>query len=146
MQLNCSNSALSSAADTVPSPVEPRSASECTTENASVTSQSMWCRTVTTSESRVASKVCIFILHHNWGHLNPAAGAAFIPVAHFSRFVPPVQLFVRLGGAALAPFAWEVPGVLVGRLQLLKQLGVRDEPRAEDLVSQADYLQNFIIL
>lgn len=70
-----------------------------------------------------------------------AAGAAFIPAAHASRLVPPVHLFVRLGGAALAPFAWEVPGVFVGKLQLLKHLGVKDEPRAEDLVRPLSLLQ-----
>jgi hypothetical protein len=48
--------------------------------------------------------------------------------------VAPQQLFLRLGGAALAPFAWEVPGQFVGQLVLLKQLGVKEEPRAEDLV------------
>lgn len=58
-------------------------------------------------------------------------------MTHSSRLVPPVQLFVRLGGAALAPFAWEVPGMFVGKLQLLKLLGVKDEPRAVDLVSAA---------
>lgn len=62
------------------------------------------------------------------------AGAAFIPVAHASRLVAPQQLFLKLGGAALAPFAWEVPGQFVGHAVLLKQLGVKDEPRAEDLV------------
>jgi len=61
--------------------------------------------------------------------------AAFIPVAHSSRLVAPQLLFLRLGGAALAPFAWEVPGALVGKLEVLKQLGVKEEPRAEDLVS-----------
>jgi hypothetical protein len=116
------------------------------------------------------------------------SGAPFIPVAHSSRLVAPNQLFMRLGGAALAPFAWEVPGQVrcaalrvaarsvvcvhmrmhmhmhmhagglliarvrasapharslrcapllqfVGRAVLLRQLGVREEPRAEDLVA-----------
>jgi hypothetical protein len=62
------------------------------------------------------------------------SGAAFIPVAHRSRLVAPQQLFLRLGGAALAPFAWEVPGQFVCQLALLRQLGVKEEPRAEDLV------------
>lgn len=66
------------------------------------------------------------------------SGAAFIPVAHASRLVAPQQLFLRLGGAALAPFAWEVPGQFVAQAVLLKSLGVRDEPGAEDLVR--DYL------
>jgi hypothetical protein len=59
-------------------------------------------------------------------------------VAHCSRLVAPQQLFLRLGGAALAPFAWEVPGQFVGQLALLKQLGVKEEPRTEDLVSNHD--------
>jgi hypothetical protein len=63
------------------------------------------------------------------------SNATFIPVAHCSRLVAPQQLFLRLSGAALAPFAWEVPGQVVGQAALLKQLGVREEPRAEDLVS-----------
>jgi hypothetical protein len=62
------------------------------------------------------------------------SGAAFIPVAHASRLVAPQQLFLKLGGAALAPFAWEVPGQFAGYAALLRLLGVRDEPRAEDLV------------
>lgn len=62
------------------------------------------------------------------------SAAAFIPVAHLSRLVAPQQLFLRLGGAALAPFAWEVPGQFVAHAALLKSLGVQDEPRAEDLV------------
>eukprot|EP00879_Flechtneria_rotunda_P005855 GHRR01006161.1.p1 GENE.GHRR01006161.1~~GHRR01006161.1.p1 ORF type:complete len:2934 (+),score=1214.27 GHRR01006161.1:179-8980(+) len=62
------------------------------------------------------------------------ASAAFIPVAHGSRLVAPQQLYVRLAGAALAPFAWEVPGLFVAQLGLLKLLGVKEEPRAEDLV------------
>lgn len=61
-------------------------------------------------------------------------GAAFIPVAYASRLVAPQQLFLRLGGAALAPFAWEVPGQFVAHAALLKLLGVKEEPRAEDLV------------
>lgn len=62
-------------------------------------------------------------------------GAAFIPVAHASRLVSPQQLFLRLGGAALAPFAFEVPGQFAAHAALLRLVGVRDEPRVEDLVS-----------
>lgn len=62
------------------------------------------------------------------------SAAAFIPVAHCSRLVAPQQLFLKLAGAALAPFAWEVPGQFVAHAALLKSLGVQDEPRAEDLV------------
>lgn len=68
------------------------------------------------------------------------SGAAFIPVAHASRLVAPQQLFLRLGGAALAPFAWEVPGQFVAQAALLKSLGVRDEPGAEDLVRRPVWL------
>lgn len=62
------------------------------------------------------------------------SAAAFIPVAHSSRLVAPQQLFLSLSGAALAPFAWEVPGQFVAHAGLLKTLGVQDVPRAEDLV------------
>jgi hypothetical protein len=68
------------------------------------------------------------------------SGAAFLPVAHTSRLVAPQQLFLRLGGAALAPFAWEVPGQFVAQAALLKSLGVRDEPGAEDLVRRPVWL------
>lgn len=62
------------------------------------------------------------------------SAATFIPVAHLSRLVAPQQLYLKLGGAALAPFAWEVPGQFVACTALLKSLGVQEEPRAEDLV------------
>jgi hypothetical protein len=69
------------------------------------------------------------------------SAAAFIPVAHSSRLVAPQQLFLKLAGAALAPFAWEVPGQFVAHAALLKSLGVQDEPRAEDLVRGSCWVQ-----
>jgi hypothetical protein len=67
------------------------------------------------------------------------SAAAFIPVAHASRLVAPQQLFLSLSGAALAPFAWEVPGQFVAHAGLLKTLGVQDVPRAQDLVRHMNY-------
>ena len=49
------------------------------------------------------------------------SAAPFIPVAHASRLVAPQQCFMRLGGAALAPFAWEVPGQV--RMSCARVLG-----------------------
>jgi hypothetical protein len=76
-----------------------------------------------------------------------ASAAAFLPVAAATRLVPPSRAFLRLpargggggavgGGAGLAPYAFELPAALQGggRLELLRSIGVRDEPTARDLV------------
>lgn len=75
-----------------------------------------------------------------------AAAAAFVPVASASRLVPPGRVFLRLplrgggggvgGGAGLAPHAYELPAALQARprVELLRALGLRDEPSARDLV------------
>jgi hypothetical protein len=60
--------------------------------------------------------------------------------------VAPQQLYLKLGGAALAPFAWEVPGQFVAYAVLLKSLGVQEEPRADDLVRGRGMLEKVWLL
>eukprot|EP00798_Chlamydomonas_sp_ICE-L_P006706 gene6706-3376_t len=52
---------------------------------------------------------------------------AFIPVANAIRLVPPTSLFIRLRDD-LSPFAYELPPSLSAHLELLKELGAKDEP------------------
>ncbi|KXZ55127.1 hypothetical protein GPECTOR_3g279 [Gonium pectorale] len=58
---------------------------------------------------------------------------AFVPVARGTLLAPPRRLYLRLK-EDLAPLAFELPPSLAPFTPLLKALGVRDEPRAQDLL------------
>ncbi|GFH26715.1 RING-type domain-containing protein, partial [Haematococcus lacustris] len=59
---------------------------------------------------------------------------AFLPVANATRLVPPGCLFIRLK-EELSPLGYELPPVYTKYLELLRQLGVRDEPGAQALLA-----------
>lgn len=61
------------------------------------------------------------------------ASVPFIPVCHNTRLAAPQDTFFRLR-RPLDPFAFEVPASFAQHADLLKSLGCRDEPSAQDFL------------
>ena len=77
-----------------------------------------------------------FLMDH-WQTIVPAVKNAIkcsqmVPVGHF--LVRPSRLFFRLQGEDLSPFMHEVPRCFGAHEKFLKELGVKEQPEAEDYV------------
>ena len=90
------------------------------------------------------SALFLFLMDH-WQTIVPDVKNAIkrsqmVPVGHF--LVRPSRLFFRLQGEDLSPFMHEVPRCFGAHEKFLKEIGVKEQPEAEDYVEVRHHLNS----